>query len=90
MNSLRDYAQTLSQTALLEIHKSYEKFEIQGFIGDEACRTYAEGYLLSIKMAPDYHIAMFMQLLAFEVYRLLALPTIGHMEAINADFAGTK
>ena len=70
--SLRAFVATLSNERMMEIHTSYEKFEADGFIGEEACRIEAMRFLQLIG-APLEHPSMWMQQLVFEVYRRMAM-----------------
>jgi hypothetical protein len=69
-STLRAYAQLLSEQDLWSIVDSYDRFEAEGFIGDEPCRRHAEAYCGAI--GTNHHITMWMQLLAFECYRRIA------------------
>jgi hypothetical protein len=71
MNLLRSFVQNLSDDELISILKSYDKFETDGFIGDEPIRTYAKKFLED-KQIDDSHIVTWMTMLAMECYRVFA------------------
>ncbi len=66
MTTVRKYVQTLSEAELLEIISDYEKFETEGAIGDSLLRKTAEIF------AVEGSITRWMELVAFEAYRVFA------------------
>lgn len=64
---MREAINKLPLDKLVQIVKDYEKFELDGFIGDCELRRQAESFRYS-----DASIVLLMERIAFEVYRNLA------------------
>ena len=64
---MREAINKLPLDKLVQIVKDYEKFELDGFIGDCELRHQAEAFRYS-----DASIVLLMERIAFEVYRNLA------------------
>lgn len=70
-NSLREYIESLTVQEKKLIISSHEKFEAQGYIGDEPVRVYTEKYLIANSI-PLHNVTIFMHLITFECYRYFA------------------
>lgn len=68
----RQYIAALSISETKELFHSYEKFERDGFIGDEPIRQHALRFIEQAGI-PNSHITMWMRELAFEALRSLAV-----------------
>jgi hypothetical protein len=75
MNKTRKYVENLSTKERLDIIKSHEKFEEQGFISDEPIRIYTEN-LMKLLGGNEYNITFWMNELAMECYRSFAISYI--------------
>lgn len=71
MSAPREYVKSLLISELEDIVASYEKFEEQGYIGDEPIRIYANHFLNVYSLTGLLDIVSCMNQLAFECYRLL-------------------
>jgi hypothetical protein len=71
-NSMMRYVEQLSDAEKLLIIQSYERFEQDGFIGDEPIRLHARAYGEETGMGPWVGIAVSMEKLAFECFRYFA------------------
>lgn len=69
---VRQYVNALSVEEIKEILFSYEKYEIQGFIGDEPIRVRACEMLVKSNISSD-NIIFWMDVLGKECYRYFAL-----------------
>lgn len=69
--NVRQYIESLSVTEAQELCHSYEKFERDGFIGDEPIRQHANRFI-EISGVPNTLIVVWMKDLAFEAFRKLA------------------
>lgn len=72
-NSMMQYVERLSDAEKLLIIQSYERFEQDGFIGDEPIRFHARSYLEEFgQLGAGIGIAISMEKLAFECFRHFA------------------
>jgi hypothetical protein len=71
MNFLQGYVANLTDDEKVKIIRSYEQFELDGFIGDAPIRSHTTAVLDKMGISKD-HITMWMQQLAFECYRHFA------------------
>lgn len=70
MTPVQEYVAGLDEYIIHGIITSYEKFEKDGFIGEEPIRQHAELMIIQITgQANNDHITMWMHQLAFECYR---------------------
>lgn len=74
---LTKYVNLLSHEERHAIVQSYEKFEQDGFIGDEPIRTYAEAFCTSIGIKNGSNITLWMDQLAKECFRFYYYQTFG-------------
>jgi len=77
MHNMRIFVCQLPKNTLVGIHESYTKFEGQGFVGNinAPCRVEALRFL-SEHQITDSNLALWMDRLAFEVYRRLAVESL--------------
>lgn len=72
-NSMMQYVEQLSDAEKLLIIQSYERFEQDGFIGDEPVRFHAVSYLEQFGLfGAGIGITLSMEKLTFECYRYFA------------------
>ncbi len=69
MSLLREFAAQLTDEERYSILLSYEKFELDGFIGDEPVRTYARKFINLHAPGAGISIVPVMRDLTFECYR---------------------
>lgn len=68
-NLIREYVATLDRETCIQIIKDHEQLERDGFIGDSAIRDQARYVRDVLLKATGSMIVMWMDRLAFEVYR---------------------
>lgn len=68
-NLIREYVATLDRKTCIQIIKDHEQLERDGFIGDSAIRDQARYVRDVLLKATGSMIVMWMDRLAFEVYR---------------------
>ena len=73
MSTMREYIAKLSTDQMEEIIKNHGEWEMTGFIGEVPIRQHARAFAVSAGFNPDQYITSWMQTLAFECCRDLAL-----------------
>jgi hypothetical protein len=77
MSILRDHVADLERDIVLQIIRDYEQFERDGAIGDCHLRSIAHDLIKSITKSTDTgSIVFWMERLAFEAYRRIAMEVI--------------
>lgn len=66
---LAQFVYALTDQERHEIIATHEKFETQGYIGDEAVRTYTQKFIDQLKLPSNTPIVIWMSVLAHECYR---------------------
>jgi len=75
--TVRALINTLSIEVLQSIIESYEKYEKQGFIGDEPIREYSEMIMTEWNLSDSY-TTIIMKEVVFECYRQLYIKLNNH------------
>lgn len=74
---MKKYVEGLSDAEKALIIQNYERYEQDGFIGDEPIRAHARAYMEETSIDNSVGIVLSMERLAFECYRYFAKKHLG-------------
>ena len=81
MNVVREFVTTLDDATKRQIIIDMEQFELNGFIGQSVIRTVTERMMVDeLATNNDFHVVMWMNTLANEIYRFYAFQFIEHVD----------